>query len=122
VSVVTNANSNLGLNLLVSSLTNEVTFSPTFQPGFFAIVSRFIRLLISGEPDHLQRIDKITVRSVSDTLSLTNNYVQRISVLWTTAVQRDSLTVALGVHVVVVHTRTTPVNDKATPSRLLKTR
>jgi hypothetical protein len=59
---------------------------------------------------------------VSDTLSLTNNYVRRISVLWTTAVQRDGLTVALGVHVVVVHTRTTPVNDKAMPSRLLKTR
>jgi hypothetical protein len=38
----TNANSNLGLILLVSSLTNEVTFSPTFQPGFLAIVSRFI--------------------------------------------------------------------------------
>ena len=85
-------------------------------------MSRFIRLLISGEPDHLQRIDKITVRSVSDTLSLTNNYVQRLSVLWTTAVQRDGLTVALGVHVVVVHTRTTPVNDKTTPDRLLKTR
>jgi hypothetical protein len=105
-----------------SQFTDEVTFSPTFQPCFFAIVSRFIRLLISGEPDHLQRIDKITVRSVSDTLSLTNNYVQRISVLWTTAVQRDGLTVALGVHVVVVHTRTTPVNDETTPSRLLTTR
>ena len=50
---------------------------------------------------------------MSDTLSLTNNYVRRISVLWTTAVQRDGLTVALGVHVVVVHTRTTPVNDES---------
>ena len=85
-------------------------------------MSRFIRLLISGEPDHLQRIDKITVRSVSDTLSLTNNYVRRIFVLWTTAVQRDGLTIALGVHIVVVHTRTTPVNDETTPSRLLTTR
>jgi hypothetical protein len=59
---------------------------------------------------------------VSDTLSLTNNYVRRIFVLWTTAVQRDGLTIALGVHIVVVHTRTTPVNDETTPSRLLKTR
>ena len=50
------------------------------------------------------------------------NSWRRLSVLWTTAVQRDGLTVALSVHVVVVHTRTTPVNDKATPSRLLKTR
>ena len=41
---------------LASQFTDEVTFSPTFQPGFFAIVSRFIRLLISGEPDHLQRL------------------------------------------------------------------
>ena len=105
-----------------SQFTDEVTFSPTFQPGFFAIVSRFIRLLISGEPDHLQRIDKITVRSVSDTLSLTNNSVRHLSVLWTTAVQRDGLTVALGVHVVVEHTRTTPVNEETTSSRLLKTR
>jgi hypothetical protein len=48
--------------------------------------------------------------------------MRRLSVLWTTAVQRDGLTVALGVHVVVVHTRTTPVNDKTTPDRLLKTR
>ena len=59
---------------------------------------------------------------MSDTLSLTNNYVQRISVLWTTAVQRDGLTVALGVHVVVEPTRMTPVNEETTPSRLLKTR
>ena len=105
-----------------SQVTDEVTFSPHSNQPVFLRSSRFIRLLISGEPDHLQRIDKITVRSVSDTLSLTNNYVQRLSVLWTTAVQRDGLTVALSVHVVVVHTRTTPVNDKATPSRLLKTR
>ena len=85
-------------------------------------MSRFIRLLISGEPDHLQRIDKITVRSVSDTLSLTNNYVRRLFVLRTPAVQRDGLTIALSVHVVVVHTRTPPLNEEATPSRLLKTR
>jgi hypothetical protein len=59
---------------------------------------------------------------VSDTLSLTNNYVRHLSVLWTTAVQRDGLTVALGVHLVVEHTRTTPVNEETTSSRLLKTR
>ena len=53
---------------------------------------------------------------------MTNNYVRRLSVLWTTAAQRDGLTVAVGVHVVVVHTRTTPVNDETTPSRLPKRR
>jgi hypothetical protein len=51
-----------------------------------------------------------------------NNYIymilfninswRRLSVLWTTAVQRDGLVVALGVHVVVVLTRTTFVNDE----------
>ena len=55
-------------------------------------------------------------------LSLANNNVQRLSVLWTTAVQRDGLTVALDVQLVVELTRTTPVNDETTPSRLLKTR
>ena len=105
-----------------SQFTDEVTFSPHSNPPVFLRSSRFIRLLISGARSFAKVIDKITVRSVSDTLSLTNNYVQRLSVLWTTAVQRDGLTVALSVHVVVVHTRTTPVNDKATPSRLLKTR
>ena len=42
----------------------------------------------------------------------TKNGVRRLSVLWTTAVQRDGLVVALGVHVVVVLTRTTFVNDE----------
>ena len=60
------------------------------------------------------------MRSVSVTLA--NNNVQRLSVLWTTAVQRDGLTVALDVQLVVELTRTTPVNDETTPSRLLKTR
>jgi hypothetical protein len=55
-------------------------------------------------------------------LSLANNNVRRLSVLWTTAVQRDGLTVALDVQLVVELTRTTPVNDETTPSRLLKTR
>ena len=59
---------------------------------------------------------------MSVTSSLTNNSVRRLSVLSTTAVQRDGLVVALGVHVVVVHTHTTPANDTTTPSRLLKTR
>ena len=58
---------------------------------------------------------------MSDTLFL-NNYVRRLSVLWTTAVQRDGPTVALGVHAVVVHTPATHVNDDTTPSRFLKTR
>ena len=40
------------------------------------------------------------------------NSWRRLSVLWTTAVQRDGLVVALGVHVVVVLTRTTFVNDE----------
>ena len=53
---------------------------------------------------------------------MTNNYVRRLSVLWTTAAQRDGLTVALDVQLVVELTRTTPVNDETTPSRLLKTR
>ena len=52
---------------------------------------------------------------------MTNKYVRRLSVLWTTAVQRDGRTVALGVHVVVVHTPTTRVNDDTTPSHLRKT-
>ena len=52
------------------------------------------------------------MRSVSVTLSLTNNNVRRLSVLWTTAVQRDGLTVALDVHLDVELTRTTPVNEK----------
>ena len=51
-----------------------------------------------------------------------NNAVRRLSVLWTTAVQRDGFVVALGVHVVVFLTRTTLVNDETTPRRLLKTR
>jgi hypothetical protein len=59
---------------------------------------------------------------MSKTLLMTNNYVRRLSVLWTTAAQRDGITVAVGVHVVVVHTRTTPVNDETTPSRLPKRR
>ena len=37
--------------------TDEVTFSPTFQPCFFAIVSRFIRLLISGARSFAKVID-----------------------------------------------------------------
>ena len=40
------------------------------------------------------------------------NSWRRLSVLWTTAVQRDGLVVALCVHVVVVLTRTTFVNDE----------
>ena len=52
---------------------------------------------------------------------MTNNYVRRLSVLWTTAAQRDGRTVALGVHVVIVHTPTTHVNDDTTPSHLRKT-
>ena len=60
---------------------------------------------------------------MSDTLFLINNYVRRLSVLSTTAVQRVGLVVALGVRLVVVHTPTTHVNDEdTTPSRLLKTR
>ena len=46
------------------------------------------------------------MRSVSVTLSLANNNVRRLSVLWTTAVQRDVLIDALGVDVVVVYART----------------
>ena len=87
---------------LASQFTDEVTFSPAFQLGFFAIVSRFIRLLSSI----IYKGHRLNHRTVGET----------------TAVQRDGLTVALGVHVVVVHTRTTPVNDKTTPDRLLKTR
>ena len=85
-----------------SQFTDEVTFSPAFQLGFFAIVSRFIRLLSSI----IYKGHRLNHRTVGET----------------TAVQRDGLTVALGVHVVVVHTRTTPVNDETTPNRLLKTR
>ena len=45
------------------------------------------------------------------------NSWRRLSVLWTTAVQRDGLTVALDVHLVVELTRTTPVNENdAKPS------
>ena len=66
-------------------------------------------------------IDGITVRSVSKTLLMTNKYVRRLSVLWTTAVQRDGPTVAPGVHVVVVHTPTTHVSDDTTPNHLRKT-
>ena len=59
---------------------------------------------------------------MSDTLSLTNNYVRRLFVLRTPAVQRDGLTIALSVHVVVVHTCTPPLNEEATASRLLEAR
>ena len=59
---------------------------------------------------------------MSVTSSLTNNSVRRLSVLATTAVQRDGIVVALSVHVVVVQTHTTPVSDNTTPSRLPKTR
>ena len=48
---------------------------------------------------------------MSDTLFLINNYVRRLSVLSTTAVQRDGPTVALGVHIVVDHPPTTHVNE-----------
>ena len=110
-------NSYLGLRQVITD--DEVTFSPTFRPGFFKIMSRFIRLLIGGELDHFQNHKSPSVGEGS--LFLTNNSVRRLSVLSTTAVQRDGLVVALGVHVVVVHTRTTHVNDKTTPSCLLKT-
>jgi len=100
--------------------TDEVTFSPTFRPGFFAI--SFIVFWIWWRARSFSKGDKFIVRSVSDTLFLINNYVRRLSVLSTTAVQRDGLVVALGVHVVVVRTRKTPANDKTTPGRLLKTR
>ena len=59
---------------------------------------------------------------MSDTLSLTNNYVRRLFVLRTPAVQRDGLTIALSVHVFVVHTCTPPLNEEATASRLLEAR
>ena len=103
--------------------TDEVTFIQSHipTPVFFNLVS-FICLLIGRSSIIFKVIYQITVRSVSGTLSLTNNYVRHLSVLWTTAVQRDGLTVALGVHVVVEHTRTTPVNEETTSSRLLKTR
>jgi len=57
-----------------------------------------------------------------DTLLLTNNSVRRLSILSTTAVQRGGLVVALGVHVVVVHTPMTHVKDDTTPRCLLTTR
>ena len=56
------------------------------------------------------------------TLSLTNNYVRRLFVLRTPAVQRDGLIIALSVHVVVVHICTPPLNEEATASRLLEAR
>ena len=53
---------------------------------------------------------------------MTNNSMRRLSVLSTTAVQPDGLVVALGVRLVVVHTRKTHVSDKTTLTCLLKTR
>ena len=67
-------------------------------------------------------IDKTTVRSSFVTLLQTNKYVPRLPCLWTTIVLRDVLTVALGVHVVVVLTRTPLVNEESTPRRLLMRR
>jgi hypothetical protein len=52
------------------------------------------------------RLNHRAVRSSFVTLFLTHNYVRRLSVLWTTAVQRDVLIDALGVDVVVVYART----------------
>jgi len=48
--------------------------------------------------------------------------VRRLFVLRTPAVQRDGLTIALSVHVVVVHTCMPPLNEEATASRLLDAR
>ena len=59
---------------------------------------------------------------MSESLSMTNNYVRRLFVLRTPAVQRDGLTIALSVHVVVVHTCMPPLNEEATASRLLDAR
>ena len=85
-------------------------------------MSLFIRLLIDRELNHLQIkvIDETTVRSSFVIISLlTNNTVRRLPCLWTMTVLRDVLIVALGVHVVVVLTRTPLVNEESTPRRLL---
>ena len=67
-------------------------------------------------------IDKTTVRLSFVTLLQTNKNVRRLPCLWTTIVLRDVLIVALGVHVVVVLTRTPLVNEESTPRRLLMRR
>ena len=102
-------------------------FHPTFSDRHYYTSSDWPGIIYSSSDWSSARsfskvVDKITVRSVSDTLSLTNNYVRRIFVLWTTAVQRDGLTIALSVHVVVVRTCTPPLNEEATASRLLEAR
>ena len=85
-------------------------------------MSLFIRLLIDRELNHLQIkvIDETTVRSSFVIISLlTNNTVRRLPCPSTTTVLRDVLIVALGVHVVVVLTRTPLVKEESTPRRLL---
>ena len=109
----------------IQGLGNAISFGDlTTSRKSLASCSSSTRGVFGGGdvPGITNVIDYITLRSVSDTLSLTNNYVRRLFVLRTPAVQRDGLTIALSVHVVVVHTRTTPVNDETTPSRLLTTR
>ena len=53
------------------------------------------------------------------TLLQTNKTLRRLPCLWTTIVLQDIVIVALGVHVVVVLTRTPLVNEESTPRRLL---
>ena len=105
-----------------SQFTDEVTFSNTFYPTIIWKCHTYTPSDSSRARPFSKAIDYITVRSVSDTLSLTNNYVRRLFVLRTPAVQRDGLTIALSVHVVVVHTCMPPLNEEATASRLLDAR
>jgi uncharacterized membrane protein len=84
--------------------------APHSNPVFFNHPVLFVLWLVESSII-FQVIDYIA-RSSFVTLFLTNNGVRRPSVLWTTTGQHEVLIVALGVHVVVVLTRTTFVNDE----------
>jgi len=102
-------------------LTSQITFSTTFQPGFFQS-SGFIRLVIGRELDHFSshRLHRtvIVCYFISDKQRCETSFRS----LDDGCSAGGVLFVALGVHVVVVPTRTPLVNEETTLTRLPKRR
>ena len=95
----------------------------TLEGTFEGTKVTFIRLLIGRELDHLQKSQ--TKQPYGRLLLLycwLTTMCDASRVLSTATVLRDVLIVALGVHVVVVLTRTPLVNEESTPRRLLMRR
>ena len=84
--------------------SDEVTFSATFYPNFFGTLQHlFVIWLV--ESSIICKSHRLNNRTVVICYFLqTNKTVRRLPCLWTTTVLRDVVIVALGVHVVVVHT------------------